>query len=162
MTEKITKVIDPNWTLVATPVDDGDGTVIRVEFELFETVRNFPKNVDDQELYAHGRVKWDGCSDWWFDRQSSENSESTLKRFLHFCEEPNVGGLMSKVYFACGEMMDAFEGTSLVEEVAFTRQQIIEEVLLAVWDATQDDGPLPYDDDVVSVALDYARKKLAT
>ena len=38
----------------------------------------FTPDIDKAKLYLHGTIKWDGCSDWWFDEQER-------RVMLHFC-----------------------------------------------------------------------------
>lgn len=40
------------------------------------------ETLDEAEPYLHGRVKWDGCSDWHFDEQD--------RLMLHGCSRANV------------------------------------------------------------------------
>lgn len=39
-------------------------------------------NIDNAEVYLHGRVKWDGCSDWHFDEQD--------RVMLHQCDRSGL------------------------------------------------------------------------
>lgn len=50
----------------------------------------------DDELVFRGTVKWDGCSNWFFDES------------IHFCGLAGVnrfGEVLGKIYAAAGEMM---------------------------------------------------------
>ena len=45
------------------------------------------------DKFLHGGIKWDGCSNWWFDEQE--------KGMLHFCGKEGaagLGALMQKMY----------------------------------------------------------------
>lgn len=75
----------------------------RAEFEIYEIAgreedgkllfnrkdwTSLPDTVEElveAQLWAHGRVKWDGCSDWHFDEQE--------QGMLHFCTRDQLGDL---------------------------------------------------------------------
>lgn len=48
--------------------------------------------LEDAERYLHGSVKWDGCSNWYFDEQDNV--------MLHFCELSGIKSI-SKVMEHC-------------------------------------------------------------
>lgn len=50
------------------------------------------ENLEEAEIYLHGHVKWDGCSNWYFDAQDGcmlyGCSKSDIQRFgdiMAFC-----------------------------------------------------------------------------
>jgi hypothetical protein len=57
-------------------------------------------NCEATSRYAHGSVKWDGCSNWHFDVQDD--------CMIHFCgksDAASIGTMMGRVYEACAEIM---------------------------------------------------------
>lgn len=61
--------------------------------------------VNRSDVYLHGSVKWDGCSNWHFDAQDG--------CMLHFCsvdEAALTGELMKTAYHITSEEMEGFEG----------------------------------------------------
>lgn len=57
------------------------------------------------QVYLHGSVKWDGCSNWHFDDQESA--------MLHFCDREalgNVGALLQRLYDWAGELIPHWNG----------------------------------------------------
>lgn len=80
---------DLQFSLVATPFK------YRVEFVIYDHFGQdaegspiFKKDdlpassIDDAEIYLHGDVKWDGCSNWYFDEQD--------RAMLHGCSRHDV------------------------------------------------------------------------
>ena len=81
-----------------------------IEFEAFEIVgigKDFylyelkaggctipsTKDVDEAQPYLHGEIKWDGCSNWYFDIQDEV--------MLHFCDIEdfeNINELFRRMY----------------------------------------------------------------
>ena len=53
--------------------------------------------IDKASVFAHGDVKWDGCSNWKFDAQD--------RSMLHFCSFPGLGDMMDAAYRFCAEQM---------------------------------------------------------
>ena len=56
-------------------------------------------------VYAHGTVKWDGCSDWHFDEQD--------RCCLHGCHRKDLialGGIMAACWDWTAELLDNFDG----------------------------------------------------
>jgi hypothetical protein len=50
-------------------------------------------SIDEAQVFLHGDVKWDGCSNWYFDEQDEV--------MLHFCskdEAMRLGLLMGRLY----------------------------------------------------------------
>ena len=57
------------------------------------------ENLTDAQIYLHGSVKWDGCSNWNFDEQD--------RVMLHFCRKEqaaNIGILFSRLYEWANEL----------------------------------------------------------
>lgn len=51
------------------------------------------ESLDEATVYLHGYVKWDGCSNWYFDEQD--------RVMLHFCEKEQaqaIGVLLGRLY----------------------------------------------------------------
>lgn len=51
------------------------------------------ENITDAQIFLHGHIKWDGCSNWYFDEQDNI--------MLHFCykeQGENIGKLFSQLY----------------------------------------------------------------
>ena len=49
--------------------------------------------MEDADVYLHGSVKWDGCSNWYFDQQD--------RVMLHGCSRAdlvNIGEVMAKCW----------------------------------------------------------------
>ena len=71
---------DLYFTVVATPskcavdfsiyeigaIDDGD---LRIYSAKDRYGHDETESLDEAQLFAHGSVKWDGCSNWYFDQQ---------------------------------------------------------------------------------------------
>lgn len=63
------------FTIVAQLGNEG----CHVDYQIFDMLGHDPEllwsgkdreivdKLEDAELWAHGYVKWDGCSNWWFD-----------------------------------------------------------------------------------------------
>jgi hypothetical protein len=63
-----------------------DGTYLYGDsMNTFDTMKTAP-------IYAHGSVKWDGCSNWYFDEQD--------RVMLHACDKDDVLRL-GKILAAC-------------------------------------------------------------
>jgi hypothetical protein len=64
------------------------------------------QHVEDAEVYIHGSVKWDGCSNWHFDEQD--------RVMLHFCGEDHateIGELFKRLYAWARELgQDRLDG----------------------------------------------------
>ncbi len=60
----------------------------------------------DAEVYLHGAVKWDGCSDWHFDEQD--------RVMLHGCDRDallNIGKVMAWCWDCTAELCPSWDGT---------------------------------------------------
>lgn len=56
-------------------------------------VSNFTSDVRNADVFLHGHIKWDGCSNWHFDEQDA--------MMLHFCgarRTTSIGRLMAEMY----------------------------------------------------------------
>jgi len=42
----------------------------------------FTESLDEAEIFVQGRVKWDGCSDWYFDEQD--------RAMIHGCSRSDI------------------------------------------------------------------------
>lgn len=93
---------DMGFTVVATPdshhvdykvyevsgwesANVGDDPTIPLYGDEFQTT------LDGIDVFLHGSVKWDGCSNWWFDSQDKGH-------MLHGCSKDDllhVGGIMA-------------------------------------------------------------------
>ena len=51
---------------------------------IYAPMNNYP-SLEDAPVYAHGTVKWDGCSDWHFDEQD--------RCCIHGCSRGRLTGL---------------------------------------------------------------------
>lgn len=57
-------------------------------------------SLEPEEVYLHGDVKWDGCSNWFFDAQDGI--------MLHFCDREsvmNIGALLGRLYDFSSKLM---------------------------------------------------------
>ena len=60
--------------------------------------------MDESEVYLHGIVKWDGCSNWHFDEQD--------RVMLHGCSREdltNLGELMAKCWDYAKENLESWD-----------------------------------------------------
>lgn len=63
------------------------------------------ESLDDAEVYLHGSVKWDGCSDWSFDEQD--------RVMLHGCSRHDIeryGKIMAACWDMTKELLPSFVG----------------------------------------------------
>lgn len=64
-------------------------------------------SIDDAEVYMHGSVKWDGCSNWYIDEQD--------RVMLHGCSRGdllNTGEVMARCWDWAGEILDTWQGVA--------------------------------------------------
>jgi hypothetical protein len=57
-------------------------------------------SIEDSQIFLHGSIKWDGCSNWQFDEQE--------RVMLHFCgrkNATNLGILMDRLYDWASEVI---------------------------------------------------------
>lgn len=76
-----------------------DGTV------LFKQGDNHTHVLEDAAVYAHGSVKWDGCSNWYWNEQDD--------CMLHGCSQQdllNLGEVLSRCWTWTAELLKTFEG----------------------------------------------------
>lgn len=62
-------------------------------------------SLGEAEIYLHGEVKWDGCSNWHFDEQD--------RLMLHGCSRKdlmNIGEVMARCWDWTKELLSTFEG----------------------------------------------------
>lgn len=62
------------------------------------------ESLDDAEVYLHGSVKWDGCSDWYFDEQD--------RVMLHGCSRHDIeryGMIMAACWDMTKELLPSFQ-----------------------------------------------------
>jgi hypothetical protein len=62
------------------------------------------QSIDDAQVYLHGSVKWDGCSNWYFDQQD--------QAMLHFCEKEellHLGRLMALCWDLAAQHVVCFD-----------------------------------------------------
>lgn len=60
----------------------------------------FVDKLEDAQVFLHGDVKWDGCSNWYFDEQD--------RGMLHGCSKENllsIGGVMAACWDWSAELM---------------------------------------------------------
>jgi hypothetical protein len=65
----------------------------------------FCENLDEADLFLHGYVKWDGCSNWHFDEQDDV--------MIHFCERDqmeNIGKILTKCYDLTKNLIGSWDG----------------------------------------------------
>lgn len=112
---------DIGFTAIAEPMGQDD--IYAVRFEIYTIVStdingtvfwqrrgacsslNPVNRLDEAELYLHGHVKWDGCSNWYFDEQD--------RVMLHCCglnDIENIGKVMKRCWKWAGEFMTHWEG----------------------------------------------------
>jgi len=63
------------------------------------------KNIEDAEKYLNGDVKWDGCSNWFFDEQE--------RGMLHGCDRNdllNIGKIMASCWDLTKELCPKWDG----------------------------------------------------
>jgi hypothetical protein len=85
---------------IAGTIQDGPmtGTRIYAPMNDYPTLGNAP-------VYAHGSVKWDGCSDWYFDEQN--------RCCLHGCSRENLtnlGDALAACWDWAGELIESWDG----------------------------------------------------
>lgn len=62
-------------------------------------------DIESAEVFVHGTVKWDGCSDWHFDEQE--------RGTLHECGRTglvNIGNVMAICWDWAAELLPNFDG----------------------------------------------------
>lgn len=112
---------DIGFTAIANPL--GKNRIYAVRFKIYTIVatdlkgkvfwqkrggRTSPNpvdNLEEAELYLHGDVTWDGCSNWYFDEQD--------RVMLHFCglkDIQSIGQVMERCWHWAGEFMTNWEG----------------------------------------------------
>lgn len=63
------------------------------------------EDIKNADIFLHGHVKWDGCSNWHFDIQD--------RVMIHACERDellNIGIIMAACWEWTKELCDKFEG----------------------------------------------------
>ena len=63
------------------------------------------EDIEDAQIFLHGHIKWDGCSNWHFDEQDSV--------MLHFCSKKqgeDIGKLFSQLYKIAEENISNWDG----------------------------------------------------
>ena len=99
----VTFSLDPNGCMVEFEAWEVVGGGFDGETALFRPAddeQGFTEYHAKARRYAHGRVKWDGCSDWYFDEQEHV--------MLHFCGRRNarsLSRLVETVYDTARSMM---------------------------------------------------------
>lgn len=71
----------------------------------WDTLPDFVSKLEDAELFLHGEVKWDTCSNWYFDAQDDV--------MLHFCTREqleNIGVLMTRCYDITKDYIGSWDG----------------------------------------------------
>lgn len=66
-------------------------------------------SLEETQVYLHGSIKWDGCSNWLFDEQDSLPGCQSM---LHFCGKQsamNLGVLMERLYEWAAEVIEAWD-----------------------------------------------------
>lgn len=121
MSEKLKQVIvhwdDIDYTIVAEPQG------YRVDYNVYKSwgvatdgTRLWAKdddngcsgctsNLDDADLFLHGEVKWDGCSNWHFDEQDAV--------MIHCCERQqllDIGEVMARCWDMTKHLCGAWDG----------------------------------------------------
>ena len=99
--------IDIGFTVIASPDD------YKVSYTIYEILGNYHDNgalvytkigsnsfdpvtkLEEAEIFAHGEVKWDGCSNWAFDKQD--------RAMLHGCSRQDLENI-SKVLTFCWDL----------------------------------------------------------
>lgn len=80
---------------------DSNGIVL---WKASDTFGNAPcDKLEDAEVYLHGDVKWDGCSNWHFDEQD--------RVMLHGCSRgdlTNIGEVMARCWDWTKEVLPNF------------------------------------------------------
>jgi hypothetical protein len=64
-------------------------------------------NLDDAEVYFHGFVKWDGCSNWHIDEQD--------RVMLHGCSREdltNLGEVLARCWDMTAELLPNWDGAN--------------------------------------------------
>lgn len=63
----------------------------------------YVESVEDSEIFMHGYIKWDGCSNWHIDSQDSG--------MLHFCDKTEfkkIGDIMAYCWDITEEILPTF------------------------------------------------------
>ena len=115
MATHIRHEIELGFTIVADPKEHHvDYTIY--DMAAFEPVLTWPRiggsdsfdmtdSLEDAEVYLHGFVKWDGCSNWHFDEQD--------RVMLHGCSKSDVqrfGDVMALCWEWTAELCPAWLG----------------------------------------------------
>jgi hypothetical protein len=91
-----------NFVIYEIGCSDHEGNFLyRVEDE---NEIDFVKDYKSSTPYLHGTVKWDGCSNWYFDEQE--------QGMLHFCTQEglvNLGRLMAFCWQFASESIHGFD-----------------------------------------------------
>jgi hypothetical protein len=72
--------------------ENSDGTVYYNKLN-YDTSLEIVDEISEAQVYLHGSIKWDGCSDWHFDEQDD--------CMLHFCsveQAKDIGNLFERMY----------------------------------------------------------------
>jgi hypothetical protein len=106
--------MDLGFTIVADPKEH------RVDYAIYDmaavdpllwpcvggiTGSDMTGNLEDAEVYLHGEVKWDGCSNWHFDEQD--------RVMLHGCSKSDVqrfGDVMALCWEWTAELCPGWAG----------------------------------------------------
>ncbi len=71
-------------------------------------ILDWVSDLDEARVFAHGRVKWDGCSDWHFDEQE--------QCMLHGCSRRDIqriGDVLGKCWDLASELIPSWHGRDL-------------------------------------------------
>jgi hypothetical protein len=114
MTTHTRHEIELGFTIVANPKE------YHVSYFIYDIVSSDPllwprigsvagpdgvDKIEDAEVYLHGFVKWDGCSNWYFDRQD--------RVMLHGCSKADLqrfGDVMALCWEWTAELCPAWAG----------------------------------------------------
>lgn len=87
------------WTVYEISVWDGQGNQLLRPKGCECPADYIPlERIAEAEVYLHGEIKWDGCSNWFFDEQE--------RAMLHFCgsaDAEKIGKLFCELYELTGE-----------------------------------------------------------
>lgn len=106
---------DINYTILATPSEYAcDFTVYQIvgEDECGSFVYNkkesgvgeFVFSTKDAEIFLYGYIKWDGCSNWYFDAQ-----DNVMIHFGRVNEAKNIGVLFDYLYRIAEMLIPAYD-----------------------------------------------------
>ena len=85
--------------------DNGQGGLMFAKKDWATLPADLVESIDEAQVFAHGTVKWDGCSNWHFDEQDN--------CMLHGCTRHaliNIGEVLAQCWDWTNALLPNFEG----------------------------------------------------